>query len=148
MCCRRYYVLQKKIHFLKNVRFFVVNKILFSATSFLQVDKNNNYFYEFIPKRDCDIIDNIKIDLLNKNIKITYHIDIQQYDPQDMKEFIIVASPYFDLIIRLTFLEKPTENFEIFVYLRNYIMKLRKKLRMSRLITNSIIYENGVCQKI
>ena len=140
----------KKRSIFKECAVFVVNKILFSATSFLQVDKNNNYFYEFIPKRDCDIIDNIKIDLLNKNIKITYHIDIQQYDPQDMKEFIIVASPYFDLIIRLTFLEKPTENFEIFVYLRNYIMELelRKKLRMSRLITNSIIYENGVCQKI
>ena len=141
------YYVQEKINM---VTYNTTNKFLLFSAGFLQADENGNYFYEFIPIRDCDIIDNIKIDPIDKNIKITYHIGRQQYNPQDIKEFIVVASPYNDFRIRLTFLEKPTENFEFFVHLRNYIMdsELRTKLRMSKLITDSNIYEYGVCQKI
>jgi len=126
------------------------NRFLLFSTGILQTDENNNYFFEFTPKRDIDIMDNIKIEPINNNVKITYFIGEIEYDPQIVKEFVIVAASYHEFKIRLTFLEKPTENFEFFIYSRNYIMKnnIRKKLRINKLLTNSNIYDQGLCQKI
>jgi hypothetical protein len=41
--------------------------LLFSA-GFLQADENDNYFFEYTPKRDCDIIDNIEVRPLYKSL--------------------------------------------------------------------------------
>jgi len=94
-------------------------------------------------------MDNIEVRPVSEKIKITYYIGGQQYEPRVVKEFIIVASPYHEFKIRITFLEKPTENFEFVVHSRNYIMdsELRKKLMVSRLITDSNIYYQGMCLK-
>ena len=123
--------------------------LLFSA-GFLQADENDNYFFEYTPKRDCDIMDNIEVSPINKNIKITYYIGGQQYDPQVVKEFVFATAMYHEFKIRITFLEKPTENFEFVVHSRKYIIEseLRKKLMVSKLTTDSNIYDNGMCVKI
>jgi len=131
------------------VTYYNKEKFLLFSAGFLQADENDNYFFEYTPKRDCDIMDNIEVRPVSEKIKITYYIGGQQYDPHNMKEFIIVASPYHEFKIRITFLEKPTENFEFVIHSRNYIMEpeLRKKLMVSRLITDSNIYYQGMCLK-
>jgi hypothetical protein len=145
-------ILQRETHKeqIDMVTYNYKEKFLLFSSGFLQADENDNYFFEYTPKRDCDIIDNIEVRPINKNIKITYYIGGQQYDPQVVKEFIFVAAMYHEFKIRITFLEKPTENFEFVVHSRNYIMEteLRKKLMVSRLTTNSNIYNQGMCTKI
>ena len=125
-------------------------KFLLFSVGFLQADENDNYFFEYTPKRDCDIMDNIEVSPKNENIKITYFIGGYQYDPRVVKEFIYVAAMYHEFKIRITFLEKPSENFEFVVHSRNYIMEseLRKKIMVSKLTTDSIIYAQGMCVKI
>ena len=148
----KFFILQREIHKeqIDMVTYNYKEKFLLFSSGFLQADENDNYFFEYTPKRDCDIIDNIEVRPINKNIKITYYIGGQQYDPQVVKEFIFVAAMYHEFKIRITFLEKPTENFEFVVHSRNYIIEteLRKKLMVSRLNTDSNIYNEGMCTKI
>ena len=148
----KFFILQRGTHEEKidMVTYNNKEKFLLFSSGFLQADENDNYFFEYTPKRDCDIMDNIEVRPISEKIKITYYIGGQQYEPQVVKEFIIVASPYHEFKIRITFLEKPTENFEFVIHSRNYIMdsELRKKLMVSRFITDSNIYEQGMCVKI
>ena len=122
--------------------------LLFSA-GFLQTDENDNYFFEYTPKRYCDIMDNIDVSPKNENIKISYFIGGHQYDALVVKEFIFFAAMYHDFKIRITFIEKPSENFEFIVHSRNYIIEseLRKKIMLSKLTTYSNIYYQGMCIK-
>jgi len=125
-------------------------KFLLSSVDFLQVDNNDNYFFEYTLNRDCDIMDNIEVSPKNENIKITYFIGGHQYDAQVVKEFIFVAAMYHCFKIRITFLEKPSENIEFIVHSRKYIMELelREKIMESKLTTDSNIYDQGMCTKI
>lgn len=147
-----FFILQRGTHGKKIDMVTYNNKekfLLFSA-GFLQADEKDNYFFEYTPKRDCDIMDNIKVSPENENIKITYFIGGYQYDPRVVKEFIYLAAMYHEFKIRITFLEKPSENFEFVVHSRKYIMEseLRKKIMVSKLTTFSIIYDKGMCVKI
>ena len=36
-------------------------KFLLFSVVFLQADEKDNYFFEYTPKRDCDIMDNIEV---------------------------------------------------------------------------------------
>ena len=147
-----FFILHRGIHKgrLDMVTYNYKEKFLLFSVGFLQADENDNYFFEYTPKRDCDIMDNIEVRPINKNIKITYYIGGQQYDPQVVKEFVFVAAMYHEFKIRITFLEKPTENFEFVVHSRKFIMEpeLRKKLMVSKLTTDLNIYNQGMCTKI
>jgi len=148
----KFFILQRETlkEHLDMVTYHNKEKFLLFSAGFLQADENDNYFFEYTPKRDCDIMDNIEVRSINKNVKITYYIGGQQYEPQVVKEFVFTAAMYHDFKIRITFLEKPTENFEFVVYSKKYIMEteLRKKLTVSRLVTDSNIYYQGMCVKI
>jgi len=147
-------------NFTEGLEFFVQNKeeiaaitynntdkILLFDNNSLQKDIDNNYYYEYTPKRDCDIMDNININPKNDNIKISYHIGGHKYEPQVVKEFVFVSAMYHDFKIRFTFLEIPTENYEFTVCSRNYILKndLRNDFCNHILITDSMRYECGMC---
>ena len=72
----KFFILQRGTHEEKTYMVTYNNKekfLLFSA-GFLQADENDNYFYEYTPKRDCDIMDNIEIRPISEKIKITYYI--------------------------------------------------------------------------
>jgi hypothetical protein len=147
----KFFILQRETHkHLDMVTYHNKENILLFSAGFLQADENNNYYFEYTPKRDCDIMDNIEVRPINENAKITYYIGGQQYEPQVLKEFVFAAAMYNDFKIRITFLEKPTENFEFVIYSKKYIIEseLRKKLMVSRLVTASNIYYQGMCVKI
>ena len=145
-------------NFIEGLKFFVQNEgeivtynstnnfLLFSVGS-LQKDINNNYYFEYTPKRECEIMDNINIKPIDKNIIVSYYIGGHKYDPQVVKEFVFVSAMYHEFKIRFTFLEMPTENYEFSVYSRNYILKndLRNYLRDNTLITDSMTYFDGMC---
>lgn len=148
----KFFILQRETRkeHLDMVTYHNKEKFLLFSAGFLQADEKDNYFFEYTPKRDCDIMDNIKVSPENENIKITYFIGGYQYDPRVVKEFIYLAAMYHEFKIRITFLEKPSENFEFVVHSRKYIMEseLRKKLMVSRLATDLNIYYQGMCVKI
>jgi len=149
----KFFILQRETHKERKIDMVTYNnkeKFLLFSFGFLQADENDNYFFEYTPKRDCDIMDNIEVSPKNINIKITYFIGGHQYDAQIVKEFIFVASMYNEFKIRITFLEKPSENFEFVVHSRNYIIEseLREKIKLSKLTTYSNIYYQGMCVKI
>ena len=149
--------------FIEGLEFFVKNEEKMSIVTYnstdkfflpsidsLQKDINNNYYFEYRPKREGDIMDNISIKPIDKNIIISYYIGGYEYEPKNVKEFIYVCAMFNVFKIRLTFLETPTENYKFFVCSRNYILKkgLRKYLYDKTLVTDSIIYSEGTCTKI
>lgn len=148
-------------NFIDGLKFYVINEgtmdmvtynntdkfLLFSAGPLLK-DVGDNYYFEYTPKREwVDIMDNITIKHVNKNIMISYYIGGTKYDPQVIKEFVFVAAMYNEFKIRFTFLEIPAENYEFTICSRNYILKnsLRDYLRDNKLITDSMIYYEGMC---
>ena len=52
------------------------NKFLLLSIGVLQADENNNYYYEHTLTKDVDMIDNIRVEPINKNIKISYYSNI------------------------------------------------------------------------
>ena len=146
----KFFILETHKKKIDMVTYYNKDKFLLFSTAFLKADEKDNYFFEYTPKRDCDIMDNIEVSPKNENIKITYYIGGHLYDARVVKEFIFVAAMYHEFKIRITFLEKPTENFEFVVHSKKYIIEseLRKKIMLSKLTTDSIIYYNGMCVNI
>jgi hypothetical protein len=146
--------------FIEGLEFFVKNEektnivtynstdifLLFSVGS-LQKDIDDNYYFEYIPKRECDIMDNINIKPVDKNIIISYYIGGHKYDPNNVKEFVSICAMYHEFKIRFTFLETPVENYEFSICSRNYILEsgIREYFRNITLITDTMKYENGMC---
>jgi hypothetical protein len=125
------------------------DKFLLLLVGVLRADENDNYYYEYSVDRVGDIIDNIKFKTLNKNIKtkISYYIGGYLYEPDLVKEFIFCASQYHEFKIRITFLEKPTNELEFIIYSRVYLLdtEYRNKLANNTIITKTNIYRDGMC---
>jgi len=116
----------------------------------IEIDTYGYYFYEFIVKRDGDIVDNIYFESpSNLNVKLNYYIGNIKYIPEEVNEFVMVSSQYNDFKIRVTFLDKPITNDECKIILRYYLINLqdRKLLIQSNVITKNITYCNGLCYK-
>jgi hypothetical protein len=125
------------------------DKFLLLSVGVLNVDENNNYYYEYSVKRTGDIIDNIRIECQNK-IKVSYYIGGCQYHPDVVEQFIPVSAIYHDFTIRITFLEKPTNEIEFVIYSRIYLLgkEHRKNMARNTIITKSNIYRNGMCGQL
>ena len=123
------------------------DKFLLFSNNSLQTDIDSNYYFEYTPKRECEIMDNINIKPIDKNIIISYYIGGHKYDPHVVKEFVFVSAMFHDFKIRFTFLEIPTKNYEFSVCSRNYILNkdLRKYLCENTVITDSMRYFDGMC---
>ena len=113
----------------------------------LEKDGNGNYFYEFNLDRDGDIYDNFKFES-NNNITISYIINSNIYNT--LNEFLVVASQYSDIKIRVTFLNKPNSNDEFRLSYRVYLLESNSRhyLIKNSIKTNTNLYNNGVCHKL
>ena len=144
------------------VKFFIENKdnvdiITYENTrhfsllnvSVLERDTDGKYFYQFSVKRDGDIIDNIRYESISGiSAQLSYYIGGDKYSPEEVDKFVIASSIYHDFQIRVTFLEKPT-NDEFKILSRYYLVNTedRKKLATSRVETENIIYGNGMTSR-
>jgi hypothetical protein len=110
-------------------------------------DKEGKYFYEYSVERFGDIVDNISSP--DVNVQLTYYIGGIKYMPEEVNQFVIVSSMYHEFKIRITFMEKPTSDNEFKILLRYYLINTsdRQKLTMSKVITENIIYSNGMAIK-
>ena len=127
------------------------NKFLLLSIGVLQADENNNYYYEHTLTKDVDMIDNIRVEPINENIKISYYIGGISYDPNIVKEILFFALDYHDFKIRITFLEKPSNDFEFSIYSRAYLLDHgndKNKITTKKIITNTNIYMSGMCMPL
>ena len=136
----------------ENADIITYNKVdIFSLLSVdvLRIGKQH-YYYEYSVDRTGDIIDNIRFESSNKNIRINYYIGGYKYEPSEVKEFILVSAPYTDFKIRITFLEKPSNEDEFSIHSRVYLLdtEYRKKMARNTVITNTNIYKDGICAKL
>ena len=127
------------------------NKFLLLSIGVLQADENDNYYYEHTLTKDVDMIDNIRVEPINENIKISYYIGGILYDPNIVKEILFFALDYHDFKIRITFLEKPSNDFEFSIYSRAYLLDHgndKNKITTKKIITNTNIYMSGMCMPL
>ena len=130
----------------QNERTFVLMNL-----SILEKDANANPFYQFSIKREGDIVDNIRFESTsNLNVQLSYYIGGSMYLPEDVSEFVIIASAYNDFEIRITFLEQPSVDAEFKIRARYYLLLSddREKLMHSKLETQNMIYSSGMCHKL
>ncbi len=128
-----------------SVRHFSINNI-----SMLELDEKGNYFYEFSVDMTSDIIDNIIFEKSpNLSSQFTYYIGGKIYLPNEIKKFITCAAPYSDFKVRITFFQKPNNNDEFKMIMRNYLLNPEDR---KILCTHSLgvkcdyfSYYNGVC---
>jgi hypothetical protein len=128
-----------------SIRHFVLFNI-----SVLEKDEEDNYFYEFSIQRSGDRIDDIHFESdSNMNVQMSYYIGDIKYTPEEINEFIIIHSQYYNLQIRITFLEKPTMNDEFKIISRYYIINAqdRRILATSNIETKNMVYSNGICNR-
>ena len=127
------------------------NNFLLLSIGVLQADENNNYYYEHTLTKDVDMIDNIRVEPINKNIKISYYIGGILYDPNIVKEILFFTLDYHDFKIRITFLEKPSNDFDFSIYSRAYLLdhgNNKNKITTKKIITNTNIYMSGMCMPL
>ena len=131
----------------QNERTFVLKNI-----SILEKDANANPFYQFSVQRQGDIVDNIRFEnTSNLNVQLSYYIGGIKYLPEDVSEFVMIASAYNEFEIRITFLDQPSVDAEFKIRARYYVLlsEDRKKLmHSSRVETQNMIYSSGMCHKI
>jgi len=127
------------------VAYDTTEKLLLMSIGVLKADDDGNYYYEHNVSRQVDIISDIKVEC--PNVRVSYYIGGQRYDPEETKEFIVACSMYHECKIRITFLEKPTNDLQFNIHYRSYLINLdiRKKMIYSRVQTATYIYENGLC---
>ena len=118
--------------------------------SVLERDADGKYFYQFSVKRDGDIIDNISYESISGiPAQLSYYIGGDKYSPEEVDKFVIASSMYHDFQIRVTFLEKQKCNDEFKILSRYYLINQedRKKLALSRVETENIIYHDGMTSR-
>ena len=127
------------------VAYQTTEKLLLMSIGVLKADEDGKYYYEHSVSRQPDIITDIKVEC--PNVKVSYYIGGQRYDPEEVKEFIVACSMYHECKIRITFLEKPTNDLEFKIHYRNYLIKpdIRRNMMYSRVKTKTNIYESGMC---
>uniref|UniRef100_A0A6C0IR23 Uncharacterized protein n=1 Tax=viral metagenome TaxID=1070528 RepID=A0A6C0IR23_9ZZZZ len=154
----RYLLSEKDIDM---VTFNKVDKILLLNIDALRSDDNGYYFYDYYSKLGIDIVyrvdimDNIRVHVYSTNnkekpCKITYFINKDEYQYDELNEIINVASKYSYYTIRITFLEKPSVEDEIHIHSKNYVMNydFRKTFITNNIQTKTIQYKCGFCRRI
>ena len=121
---------------------FLINNI-----DIFKTNNNGNVYYEIPIERAGDIIDNIHLENTGDlNIEICYMIGNRLFTNEKIKEFVMCASMYTEFKLRLTFLEKPKNNDEFKIIIRNHLInKKNKELLLKNLVkTEFINYIDGV----
>ena len=108
-----------------------------------------SYSYKYSIERQSDIIENIKFESLNKNIKLKYVIGGVEYD--NVSVFINIASVYHDFYLKFIFTEKPKVDDTICITYKNYILNdVNTNILTTayKIQTDTHTYANGMCVKL
>jgi hypothetical protein len=128
------------------------NHFVLFGIDVLKVDNYGHYYYEFIPERVGDIIDNITYESpSNLNVKLTYYIGDVDYQPEEFNEFIFISAHYFEFKIRVTFLEKPKLSDEFKLHSRYWLLDTnhrRNLINTYKVITKHNVYMYGCCGRL
>jgi hypothetical protein len=133
------------------IKIYTVNKtIQVTPLTQLKKDEKGNYYYDFRPERDCDIVDKFIIESNNK-IEVSFYCGGVYYSSKEFQEFIFTASPYHELRIQITFLETPSVKEQIQIKYRSYWInnnEYRRRLVLNSVRTKYMIYRSGMTYKI
>ena len=126
------------------------NKYVQLINGLFGIDETGHSYIEYLLRRKYDIIDNVKIEFNNKNIKINYIIGGVMYDFDTIKELITLSTEHNDCFIRITFLKPNDTEPECFMYFKAYLLSsfYRKMISSCTIITKSNIYNSGYCRPI
>lgn len=116
------------------------------------LDENGCFYFEYCVKHTCDIVSDFVFVSPQKH-KLTYIIGGVVCEPDEFKEFIVVASGFHEMKIRITFDHFEHDFFDksdTYLRFKECVLKndARKLLMTNRIETRYVIYENGLCEKI
>lgn len=117
----------------------------------LKIDDTGQYYYEFSPERNGDIIDEIKYEqLTDLDAELTYNIGGIDYLSKEVNEFLFVSALYNEFKVRITFMRKPEINDKFKINSRYWLIdsEPRRLLQRSKVITKYNIYDGGICKRL
>ena len=135
------------------VTFINTEKITIAKNDFIK-DDDGYYYYKHRVSRDCDIIDNIKINSSNNDLKIKYYVNGHYIDMDEILLFLMI---YNDCDICIKVLEKPIMDVDVTIQSRKYLIHnnssiknmLEKKVldlkNPQKLLTKKNTYMCGMC---
>lgn len=126
-----------------------LKKLLILNIPILESNNDGKYYYEYIFNRDCDIISGFNFIATDLDVTFTFICGYDEYNILNIKEFLLTSSIFNELKLRITFNKIPEINKEILIYYCKYICNndIRNYLNNNKIITSSLIYNNGVCIK-
>lgn len=111
----------------------------------LRTNNQGRYYYEINLARDCDIISDFQF--VSSDTDIDFSIILNDsFEYKEVKELILVASPYTSAKLRITFRELPKYNDKIRIHYYKYLCNsdTRNYLMRTKIITSSFVYNEGV----
>jgi len=120
-------------------------------TDFLKIDDICQYYYEFSPERNCDIIDEIKYETSSDlDAKLTYYIGGIDYPPEEFNEFLFCSALFNEFTVRITFIRKPKIDDKFKINSRYWLLDSEpiQLLQKSKVITKYNIYDDGICKRL
>ena len=111
-----------------------------------RTDEYGNHYHDVTLNEYGDIINNIKIDPCDQNIKIMYIISGNMYDHSYMNVLLVGMAQYSEFIIRIIFL-KPSANDSCKINFDAYFipLKILDTSRNNFVYTKNHIYYQGIC---
>jgi hypothetical protein len=124
-----------------------ISRLSLNNIDMLKINSKGQYYYDFKPDKNCDIINNIRIESPNCQTKKSYVVSGVEYSDAKLDTFVITAAPYSEFLVRITFCEKPTADAKVNILIKCYLLSLdcRNTLMKLNIITKNNIYSNGVC---
>jgi hypothetical protein len=81
-------------------------------------------------------------------MELSYNIGVNMYTHDELSEILLCATPYNQVKIRITFLDKPKIDDEFDLVSRHYILSLKHRKTDSTVYNKNTMYKDGVCLKI
>lgn len=121
--------------------------ILLQNVDAFRTNTNNKYYYEVDCPRDCDIIGEFRCTSTEDTRFSMILNDTHEVDLSDLTHLVTIACPYTSSKLRITFNSLPRFQGQITLKYAKYLCAthLRDQLRRSRIVTSSLVYDNGVC---
>ena len=141
-------LLAQQTESVSGITHYFTEKVSLMNTDVLKIDNIGQYYYEFSPDRNCDIIDEIKyVPFTNLDAKLTYYISSIEYPPEDFNEFLFCSALFNEFKVRITFIRKPKIDDKFKINSRHWLLDSTSQLlRRSKVITKYNIYYDGVCK--
>lgn len=133
------------------ITYYFTNQFSLANIDVLKIDNIGQYYYEFSPERNGDIIDEIKYETnTDLDAKLTYNIGGIEYLPEEFNEFLFVSALYNEFKIRIIFMRKPEIDDKFNIHSRYWLFdsEPRRFLQRSKVITKYNMYSNGVCERL